>query len=142
MTEVSDAIREGADGFFATQYGLISKLAIALSVVIYLIYSARALTKEQEDAGLSRQTFACLTTFSFLLGAACSGASGYVGMWAGVCSFVSCVHTRYVSRALVFAQPHVARACSRLKPPWTRGFFFFFFFTFKASVIREPTLQK
>ena len=27
MTEVSDAIREGADGFFAVQYSLIGKLA-------------------------------------------------------------------------------------------------------------------
>ena len=46
-------------------------------------YSNRALTKEQEEAGLSRQTLAMLTTISFLLGAVCSAASGYVGMWVG-----------------------------------------------------------
>ena len=33
MQEVSDAIREGADGFFATQYNLIGKLAGVLAVV-------------------------------------------------------------------------------------------------------------
>ena len=84
MQEVSDAIREGADGFFATQYNLIGKLAGVLAVVIYLIYSARALTKEQMDAGIGQQTFAILTTFSFCTGALASAASGYVGMWVSV----------------------------------------------------------
>ena len=85
MTEVSDAIREGADGFFATQYGLIGKLAGALAVVIYLTYSARSLTREQEASGaVSRSSFAFLTTVAFLLGAGCSAASGYVGMWVSV----------------------------------------------------------
>ena len=84
MTEVSDAIREGADGFFAVQYSLIAKLAAVLAVAIYVIYSVRALTREQEAAGLTRQTFAWLTTLSFVLGAVCSAASGYVGMWVSV----------------------------------------------------------
>ena len=85
LTEVSDAIREGADGFFATQYGLIGKLAGALAVVIYLTYSARSLTREQEASGaVSRSSFAFLTTVAVLLGAGCSAASGYVGMWVSV----------------------------------------------------------
>ena len=52
--QVSDAIREGAEGYLATQYGAISKLAIALSAGIYLIYMYRRTTPEQEAAGLSR----------------------------------------------------------------------------------------
>ena len=84
MQEVSDAIREGADGFFATQYNLIGKLAGVVAIAIYLIYSARALTKEQMDAGIGQQTFAILTTFSFCTGALASAASGYVGMWVSV----------------------------------------------------------
>ena len=84
MQEVSDAIREGADGFFATQYNLIGKLAGVVAIAIYLIYSARALTKEQMDAGIGQQTFAVLTTFSFCTGALASAASGYVGMWVSV----------------------------------------------------------
>ena len=84
MQEVSDAIREGADGFFATQYNLIGKLAGVVAIAIYLIHSARALTKEQMDAGIGQQTFAILTTFSFCTGALASAASGYVGMWVSV----------------------------------------------------------
>ena len=84
MQEVSDAIREGADGFFATQYNLIGKLAGVVAIAICLIYSARALTKEQMDAGIGQQTFAVLTTFSFCTGALASAASGYVGMWVSV----------------------------------------------------------
>ena len=84
MQEVSDAIREGADGFFATQYNLIGKLAGVVAIAICLIYSARALTKEQMDAGIGQQTFAILTTFSFCTGALASAASGYVGMWVSV----------------------------------------------------------
>ena len=37
MRAVSDAIRDGADGFFATQYGLISRLASVTAVVIFFV---------------------------------------------------------------------------------------------------------
>lgn len=84
MQEVSEAIREGAEGYLATQYSAISKLAFALSGGIYLIYMFRRTTPEQEAAGLSRSTLAALTTGSFLLGALCSGAAGFVGMWVSV----------------------------------------------------------
>lgn len=51
---MSEAIREGAEGYLATQYNAISKLAVALSGGIYLIYMFRRTTPEQEAAGLSR----------------------------------------------------------------------------------------
>ena len=54
--------------------------------------------EEQEEAGLTRQTFAWLTTVSFLLGAVCSAASGYVGMWAGAASIRTRTITRLNSR--------------------------------------------
>lgn len=38
MAQISDAIRDGAEGFFKTQYGTISKMALFLAVVIFGIY--------------------------------------------------------------------------------------------------------
>ena len=84
MRVVSDAIRDGADGFFATQYGLISRLASVTAVAIFFVYLFRATTPEQQQAGVGAFTMATLTTVSFVSGAFCSGVSGYVGMWVSV----------------------------------------------------------
>ena len=84
MREISDAIRQGADGFFKVQYGLIGKLAGALAGVIFIIYSFRSLTDQQIAAGFKQSSFAFLTTISFILGATMSALSGYIGMWVSV----------------------------------------------------------
>jgi hypothetical protein len=54
MSEISDAIRDGAEGFFRTQYGAISKMAVVLAFVIFSIYLFRKTTPEQEAAGLEK----------------------------------------------------------------------------------------
>ncbi|CAI0442077.1 unnamed protein product [Linum tenue] len=84
MAQISDAIRDGAEGFFRTQYGTISKMAILLAMVILCIYLFRSTTPEQEASGVGRSVTAFITVVSFLLGALCSGAAGYVGMWVSV----------------------------------------------------------
>lgn len=84
MSQISDAIRDGAEGFFRTQYGTISKMAILLAFVILGIYLFRNTTPQQEASGLERSTLAFITVISFLLGALCSGIAGYVGMWVSV----------------------------------------------------------
>ncbi|XP_076898492.1 pyrophosphate-energized membrane proton pump 3-like [Bidens hawaiensis] len=81
MLQISDAIHDGAEGFFKTQYGSISKMAFLLALVIFGIYMFRP---QQESSGLGRLTSASITVFSFLLGAVCSGMAGYVGMWVSV----------------------------------------------------------
>ncbi|KAK4439864.1 Pyrophosphate-energized membrane proton pump 3 [Sesamum alatum] len=84
MVQISEAIRDGAEGFFRTQYGTISKMAILLGLVILSIYMFRSTTPQQESSGLGRSTSAYITVASFLLGALCSGIAGYVGMWVSV----------------------------------------------------------
>ncbi|XP_024384924.1 pyrophosphate-energized membrane proton pump 2 [Physcomitrium patens] len=84
MSEISDAIRDGAEGFFRTQYGSISRMAGVLAFVIFGIYMFRKSTPEQDAAGLEKSTLAFITVLSFLLGALCSGIAGYIGMWVSV----------------------------------------------------------
>ncbi|KAK9097695.1 hypothetical protein Syun_024740 [Stephania yunnanensis] len=84
MAQIADAIRDGAEGFFRTQYGTISKMALLLSLLILGIYLFRNTTPQQESSGLGRSTSAYITVASFLLGALCSGVAGYVGMWVSV----------------------------------------------------------
>ncbi|CAL0335334.1 unnamed protein product [Lupinus luteus] len=84
MLQISDAIRDGAEGFFRTQYGSISKMAVLLALLILFIYLFRTTTPQQEASGLGRSTSAYITVAAFLLGALCSGFAGYVGMWVSV----------------------------------------------------------
>ncbi|CAI9114587.1 OLC1v1015341C1 [Oldenlandia corymbosa var. corymbosa] len=84
MVQISDAIRDGAEGFFRTQYGTISKMALLLAFIILCIYLFRSTTPQQEFSGLGRSVSAYITVASFLLGALCSGIAGYVGMWVSV----------------------------------------------------------
>lgn len=52
--QISDAIRDGAEGFFRTQYGTISKMAVVLAFAILGIYTFRRSSPEQEASGLAR----------------------------------------------------------------------------------------
>ena len=54
LVQISDAIRDGAEGFFRTQYGTISKMALILAFVILGIYLFRTTTPQQEASGLGR----------------------------------------------------------------------------------------
>ena len=53
-TQISDAIRDGAEGFFRTQYGTISKMAVLLAFTILGIYLIRNSSPQQESSGLTR----------------------------------------------------------------------------------------
>lgn len=54
LLQVSNAIREGAEGYFATQYGTIAKMTMVLGGIIFFVYLFRRATQEQLDAGITR----------------------------------------------------------------------------------------
>ncbi len=83
MREISDAIKSGAEAFLRRQNRTIALLAFALACLIYILYAfVRAHT--QYDPVSTAGQLAFWTTLSFIFGAACSVASGYMGMWVAI----------------------------------------------------------
>ena len=82
MREISDAIKSGAEAFLRRQYRTIIYLAIALAALIYILY-AFVRTSNVHDPATAAQ-LALWTTLSFALGALCSVAAGYMGMWVAI----------------------------------------------------------
>jgi len=82
MIEIADAIKEGSTSFFKRVYGTIGKLALPIAITLFVVYSTRASTVEKED--VSHLTTAFIVALTFLLGAACSTAAGFIGLWVSV----------------------------------------------------------
>jgi Na+/H+-translocating membrane pyrophosphatase len=86
MIEISDAIREGSEGFFITQYNAIFKLSIIFGIIIFIFYLGRNVSSGDDFVAQTLgSTFTALfIVFSFFLGAFCSAFAGYSGMWVSV----------------------------------------------------------
>ena len=82
MQEISNAIKQGAEAFLRRMNKTIAYLAFALACVIYILYAFVRAHNEHDPA--SSSDLALLTTLSFALGAACSLAAGYMGMWVAI----------------------------------------------------------
>ncbi|MFN2384100.1 MAG: sodium-translocating pyrophosphatase [Gemmatimonadota bacterium] len=82
MQEISDAIKSGAEAFLRRMNRTIAYLAIALAALIYILYTFARTPNVHDPA--SAADLALWTTLSFILGAACSVASGYMGMWVAI----------------------------------------------------------
>jgi len=82
MREISDAIRQGAEAFLSRQNKTIAYLAVALAALIYILYAFVRAHNENDPANPGQ--LALWTTVSFLFGAACSVAAGYMGMWVAI----------------------------------------------------------
>src|SRR5689334_5383482 len=83
MRKISDAIKQGAEAFLRRQNTTIVFLAIALAAVIFILY---AFVRQHNSADPVESTvqLAFWITLSFILGAACSVGSGYIGMWVSI----------------------------------------------------------
>ncbi|HEX9070171.1 MAG TPA: sodium-translocating pyrophosphatase, partial [Ktedonobacterales bacterium] len=77
MRKVSDAIHQGAQAFLSRQYRTIAILAIVAAVIMGVVLAA--LTR-----GNDAITIGWHTAVAFLVGAALSGTSGYIGMRVAV----------------------------------------------------------
>ena len=83
MQRVSDAIREGAEAFLSRQNRTIFYLAILTATLIFILYGFARATNEHDPVTNPIQ-LGLWIMLSFLLGAACSVVSGYIGMWIAI----------------------------------------------------------
>lgn len=80
MVSIASAIREGSNGFFRTQYSAIALIAGFVATGLFFVFSMR----EAHEGSLSSSTLGFVVTGSFLMGAICSCAAGYIGLWVSV----------------------------------------------------------
>ncbi len=83
MQRISNAIKSGAEAFLARQNKTIILIAAALAAVIFVLY-AFVRGHHAFDPTDTALELALWTTLSFALGAGCSVAAGYVGMWISI----------------------------------------------------------
>ncbi|HZC07830.1 MAG TPA: sodium/proton-translocating pyrophosphatase, partial [Ktedonobacterales bacterium] len=85
MRKVSDAIFTGAQAFLNRQYRTIALLAVAGAVVIGIVLGLLTQLSGPSALGIDGPLGVGLrTAISFLIGAFCSGISGYIGMQVAV----------------------------------------------------------
>ncbi len=88
MVAVGDTIREGADAFVKRQYTTIGVLALVGAVIIGLVIGVVETAEVADVPSLAGPPIGILTAIAFLVGAACSMASGIIGMFVSVRSNV------------------------------------------------------
>ncbi|HEX4231883.1 MAG TPA: sodium-translocating pyrophosphatase [Bryobacteraceae bacterium] len=74
MQKISNAIKAGAEAFLRRQYRTIILLAVILAILIFIGYSL----------GQGHAALAGRMTISFVVGATCSLAAGFSGMWVSI----------------------------------------------------------
>src|SRR3954465_13933343 len=88
MRDVASTINEGAVAFIRRQYTTIGVLAVVGSVVIGLVIYFVETPSVADVPSLAGLPIALMTAVAFLVGAACSMASGIIGMYISVKSNV------------------------------------------------------
>jgi K(+)-stimulated pyrophosphate-energized sodium pump len=88
MVAVGDTIREGADAFVKRQYTTIGLLALVGAVIITIVIAVVETREVADVPALAGAPIGIMTGIAFLVGAACSMASGIIGMFVSVRSNV------------------------------------------------------
>ena len=79
MQKVADAIFKGAMAFLNRQYRTIASLAVVAAVIVALVLGLLGQGSQADKISLAWHT-----ALAFLIGAFCSGVSGYIGMYVAV----------------------------------------------------------
>ncbi len=82
MRKISGAIQSGAEAFMRRMNKTIVSLAAVVAVGVFVFYYK--FRPVSGDEGMSQMKLAAWTTLSFVLGALCSVAAGYIGMWISI----------------------------------------------------------
>jgi len=88
MKEIGDMIFEGAWAFLKRQYSTIGILSLAVAIIIGILVAFLGGNRGIE--GITPFGIGWRTAVAFLVGAICSGVSGFVGMYIAVKSNVRC----------------------------------------------------
>ncbi|MDQ5840753.1 MAG: sodium/proton-translocating pyrophosphatase, partial [Chloroflexota bacterium] len=88
MQDVGDTIREGADAFVKRQYTTIGLLALVGALIIGVVITLVETPDVADVPALAGAPIGIMTAVAFLVGAACSMASGIIGMFISVRSNV------------------------------------------------------
>src|SRR5512146_1719590 len=88
MEDVAGTIFEGAVAFIRRQYSTIALLALVSSVIIGVVITLVETADVADVPSLAGAPIAIMTAIAFLVGAACSMASGIIGMFISVKSNV------------------------------------------------------
>jgi K(+)-stimulated pyrophosphate-energized sodium pump len=88
MKEIGDMIFEGAWAFLKRQYRTIGIISVIVAVAIGVIVGL--LDGEKGIEGMTAIGIMWRTAIAFLVGALCSGVSGFIGMYIAVKSNVRC----------------------------------------------------
>ncbi|MBM4408476.1 MAG: sodium-translocating pyrophosphatase [Chloroflexi bacterium] len=88
MQDVADTIREGADAFVKRQYTTIGLLALVGAAIIGIVIAIVETREVADVPDLAGGPIGIMTAIAFLVGAACSMASGIIGMTISVRSNV------------------------------------------------------
>jgi len=88
MQDVGDTIREGADAFVKRQYTTIGLLALVGALIIGIVITLVETPDVADVPSLAGAPIGIMTAVAFLVGAACSMASGIIGMFISVRSNV------------------------------------------------------
>jgi K(+)-stimulated pyrophosphate-energized sodium pump len=90
MKEIGDMIFEGAWAFLKRQYGTIAIYTVVVAIIIGVVVAVLPPEEALQKAGYDPMSIGWHTAVAFLVGALCSGVSGFIGMYIAVKSNVRC----------------------------------------------------